>query len=282
MTSQLTRVDKARFGPWAIVTGSSSGIGREFARQLAASGLDLVLVARRLDALEGLGRELAGRFGIEYRAVGLDLSADDFMDRLVTATRELDIGLVVSNAGAVLRLGTDIIEQSRDDLDRMLRLNTRAHLGIAHHFGRRLADRGRGGLLLTSSLGGRQGWPGGADYAASKAFVLVLGESLHVELGKHGVTVTVVLPGATDTEMVRSYGVDAKTMKHLMRPMGLMSVEQVVAEGLRALNANRPSQITGLVNRMVATLLPRGAFTRMLGSMSTRLRTERTAIQAAA
>ena len=70
----MTRVDAARFGPWAIVTGSSSGIGKEFARQLASSGLNLVLVARRLEALESLGRGLTNEFGIEYRAVGLDLS----------------------------------------------------------------------------------------------------------------------------------------------------------------------------------------------------------------
>ncbi len=87
MRSQLTRIDKTRFGPWAIVTGSSSGIGKEFARQLAASGLSLVLVARRLDALEDLGRQLANEFGIEYRAIGLDLSAEDFLERLAKSTR---------------------------------------------------------------------------------------------------------------------------------------------------------------------------------------------------
>lgn len=282
MSTHLTRVDKTRFGPWAIVTGASSGIGREFAHQLAASGLNVVLVARRVDALEALGQELASKFGIAYRVVGVDLSAAEFLDRVAESTRDLDIGLVISNAGATLSPGTDLIEQNRDDLQRLLRLNTSAHLDLTHYFGRRLADRGRGGMLLTSSLGGRQGWPGAADYAASKAFIMVLGESLHIELGKRGVNVTVLLPGATDTDLLRSYGVDAETMNRLLRPLRLMSVEQVVAEGLRALNENRPSYITGRVNRIMAALLPRRAFTRVLGSSSARLRTKRASIQVAA
>jgi short-subunit dehydrogenase len=184
----------------------------------------------------------------------------------------VSFGLDLSDEGFL-----DTLDQDREGLHRMLRLNSAAHLDLAHHFGRRLAERGRGGLLLVSSLGARQRWPGAAGYAASKAFVMVLGESLHVELGKLGVSVTVLLPGATETEMVRSYGVDAATMNQMMRPMRLMSVDQVVAEGLGALNANRPAHITGRVNRTMASLLPRGAFTRMLGSMSAQLRAKQTA-----
>jgi short-subunit dehydrogenase len=232
----------------------------------------LVLVARRLDLLEDLGQRLTAECGIEYRSLGLDLSEEGFLDQLANGVRDLEIGLVVSNAGAARDFFTDLVEQDIEGLHRMLRLNTLAHLDLAHYFGRELAARKRGGLLLVSSLGARQGWPGAADYAASKAFVMVLGESIHAELTKAGVAVTVLLPGATETEMVRSYGVDVETMNRMMRPMRLMSVDQVVAEGLRALSSNRPAHIAGMLNRAVSSLLPRSAFTRKLGSMSAQLR----------
>lgn len=268
--TRMLPVDKERFGPWAIVTGSSAGIGKEFARQLAAGGLNVVLVARRLDALNDIGHNLVSEFGIEYRAVGLDLSEDGFIDHLQKSTADLDIGLVVSNAGAMQI--ADLLDHDREYLHRMVRLNAIAHLDLAHHFGRRLTERGRGGLLLVSSIGGRQGMPGSADYGASKAFTLVLGEGLHVELGRLGVNMTVLLPGATATEMVQAYGMDIETMNRTMRPLRMMPADQVVAEGLAALRANRPTHIAGRANRVLASVFPRRFFTSMTASMSARVR----------
>ena len=99
MTSAVTRIDKQKFGPWALVTWASSGIGKEFARQLAASGFHVVLVDRRLSTLEELGGRLATEFGVQYRAVGVDITEEHFLSKLEGATHDLDIGLVVSNAG---------------------------------------------------------------------------------------------------------------------------------------------------------------------------------------
>src|SRR6202171_4855627 len=92
-------LDKKRFGPWALVTGASSGIGKEFARQIAASGINVVLVARRESLLDEVGQGLAKDFSVRYRNVVADLSQDGFLDKLAEATNDLDIGLVVSNAG---------------------------------------------------------------------------------------------------------------------------------------------------------------------------------------
>src|SRR6516165_2347650 len=96
-----TTFDKDRFGPWALITGASSGIGREFARQLAQAGLNAALVARRVVLLEEAGRTFENAFGVRTRAIGLDLSDEGFRERLAEATADLDIGLVVSNAGDI-------------------------------------------------------------------------------------------------------------------------------------------------------------------------------------
>ncbi|MGC1360544.1 MAG: SDR family NAD(P)-dependent oxidoreductase [Silvibacterium sp.] len=145
-----TQIDKKRFGPWALVTGASSGIGKEFVRQLAASGLNVALVARRETLLYEVGQGIAKDFNVEYRTVVEDLSQEGFLDKLAKATNDLDIGLVVSNAGtgnpgAFLKI-------DRGELENLLRLNTLAHLDIAHHFGQRLVGRGQGGLLFVGAM----------------------------------------------------------------------------------------------------------------------------------
>ena len=260
MTSTITHIDPHTFGPWAIVTGASSGIGKEFARQLAASGFHVVLVARRLSILQELGSRLATEFGVQYRAVGVDLTEEHFLSTLEEATHDLDIGLVVSNAGTWM-LGDFVTMDSRA-LQRSLRLNVKAHLDVAHHFGQHLTRRRRGGLLLTASTAGLQGIPFSAEYAAAKAYVLTLGEGLHDELQKVGVHVTVLLPGATDTPLLAASGFD---LPAFLKPM---SPEQCVAEGLAALSANRATHIAGRMNRILAALMPRRLATRMYGSMS--------------
>lgn len=256
----MIHIDKRTFGPWAIVTGASSGIGKEFARQLAASGINLVLVARRLPVLEELGRQLAKEFRVHYRAVGVDLTEDDFLEKIEAATQDLDIGLLISNAGA--GIPGEFLAFERHELHGIVRLNVIAHLDLAHHFGQRLAKRGRGGVLLVSALGAAQGIPYMANDSGTKAFVLSLGEALHVEFQKFGLHVTVLLPSPTDTPVLAEFGFDANMM-----PMKPMSVEQCVDEGLAALNANRATHITGRMFRLLAALTPRSMMTKMNGNM---------------
>src|SRR5919204_1252218 len=260
MQSRVTRIDKNKFGPWAVVTGASSGIGKEFARQLAANGLNLVLVARRLPLLEALGTQLEEAHGIHYRAVGLDLTKEDFMKPLEEATHDLDIGLVISDAGA--GGPEEFLVTEHQKLRQVVQLNAIVHLDLTHHYGRRLAQRGRGGILLVSTMGARQAVPYAANLAAAKAYVLSLGEALHVEFQVVGVHVTVLLPGATDTAAVPEFGLDQAT-----RPLRLMPPERVAAEGLAALSANRAPHIAGRMNRIVAAITPRSVVSSMFGNL---------------
>ncbi len=261
MSTTFTRVDAKRFGPWALVTGASSGIGREFARQLAANGLDLILAARRGSVLDEVGRDLSARYGIRYRSLPVDLAAPDFLDHVAEATDGLDVGLLVSNAGDMVLGG--FVDNTYDALVRELRLNAAVHLGLTRHFGQRLVARGRGGILLVSSLAGLQAVPYVANYAATKSYVLTLGEGVHHELAAKGVNVAVLVPGATDTPMLTRFGADRSPMRRLTMP-----VDACVREGLAALVANRPTRISGAMNRVTAAVLPRSVRVRLFGTMN--------------
>jgi short-subunit dehydrogenase len=253
-------IDKKRFGPWALVTGASSGIGREFARQIAASGINVVLVARREALLDEVGRAIAKDFKVQYRTVVADLSQAGFLENLAKATDDLDIGLVVSNAGT----GNpgEFLKIAREELESLLRLNTLAHLDIAHHFGQKLASRGRGGLLLVGAMGASNGLPYMANDGAAKAYVHSFGEALHVELKPLGVHVTLLPPGPTETPVIAKLGFSPDTM-----PMKPMKVEQCVFEGLKALEENRSMIIPGRLNRIMNAVVPGSVARGMMASM---------------
>src|SRR6201981_3604058 len=226
-------LDKRQFGPWALVTGASSGIGREFARQIAASGINVVLVARREGLLAELGRAISQEFDVQYCALAMDLSQEGFIPQLASATDDLDIGLVVSNAGT----GNpgEFLKLDRQLLEETLRLNTMSHLDIAHYFGGKLAERRRGGLILVGAMGAENGVPCMANDGGAKAYVHGLGEALHYEFKPLGVYVTVLAAGVTNTAVIDKFGLNPKT--HASKPM---SVEQCVSEGFRS--AQKPLQ----------------------------------------
>src|SRR4030088_3134380 len=242
-------LDQKRFGPWALVTGALSGIGKEFARQIAASGINVVLVARRESLLDEVGQGLAKGFNVQYRNVVADLSQEGFLDKLAEATNDLDIGLVVSNAGT----GNpgEFLKLDRQLHRTTLRVSTMAHLDITHHFGAKLAKRGRGGLILAGAMGAENGVPCMANDGAAKAYVHSLGEALHFEFKPLGVYVTVLAAGFTNTAVLEKFGLDPKTM-----PLKPMSVEQCVSEGLSGLLKNRSRIVPGRLNRILNALVP--------------------------
>jgi short-subunit dehydrogenase len=240
-----------KYGPWALVTGASSGIGEQFARVLAEAGFDLVLVARRTERIEKLAEELRGSHGVAVEPRTLDLCEPDFLAPLARACEGKDIGLIVSNAG----IGAKGLchEAQREQLTQVLHANCRAPLLLAHAFVPALIERGRGGLLLTASIEGFVGFPYSAAYAATKAFVTSFGEGLWGELREHGVDVLVLAPGATDTELLPKSGFDPRDMA------GLMSPERVARLALHRLGRG-PLYVPGILNRAFVgflSLLPR-------------------------
>jgi short-subunit dehydrogenase len=186
-----------RYGPWALVTGASDGIGRAFATHLAWEGLHVVLVARREDRLRALASDLEREHGVECRVIALDLAPADSARRLDEATGDFDIGLVIASAG----FGTSGTLTSADlgnEMD-MVDVNCRAVLAQAALFGPRLAKRKRGGMVFLSSLLAFQGTPRAANYAATKAYIQTLAEGLRVEWEEHGVDVIASAPGPIGT-----------------------------------------------------------------------------------
>jgi len=254
------RIDRERFGPWALVTGASSGIGREFARQIAASGINVVLVARRQALLEEAGREFAKAYGVQYRVIPADLSKEGFLHPIAQATDDLGIGLVVSNAGTATP--GEFLKLEREHLASMLRLNALAHLDIAHHFGRRLAMQGRGGLVLCGAMGADHGIPYVANDSGAKAYVQSLGESLHIELKAYNVDLMVLVVGPTQTAIIDKFGLAPKDM-----PMKPMTTRQCVLEALEALRRRRSSYLNGRMNRFMTALIPASVSRRMMGKM---------------
>src|SRR5580700_5688062 len=242
-------LDKQQFGPWALVTGASTGIGPEFARQIAAAGINLVLVARREALLNEVGRHITRDFGVQFRVLTMDLSQEGFIAKLAEHTKDLDIGLVVSNAGTANP--GEFLKLDRQLLEATLRLNTMSHLDIAHYFGRKLAERRRGGLILVGAMGAENGIPCLANDGGAKAYVHSLGEALHYEFKPLGVYVTVLAVPLTNTAVLEQFGLGPKTM-----PMKPMSVEQCVSETLSGLLKNRSRIVPGRLNRILNALVP--------------------------
>ena len=243
---------KEKYGRWAIVTGANAGIGKAIATELAARGLNIVAVARRQALLDTLQHELSRNHGVEVRTISADLTDPERISKIELVTSDLEIGLVVPNAG--VELSGSFIHSSLEANEHMLQLNITAPMQMAKVFGAKMARRGHGGILFISSLFGYQGIPHVANYAATKAYILSLGEALHVEMKAHGVDVTVLSPGLTATDMMTNMPIDFARM-----PVFSQTPAQVARTGIKALG-RKATVVSGLLNKLYAwenRLLPR-------------------------
>jgi hypothetical protein len=241
-----------------LVTGASSGIGVEIARELAKRGRGVTLVARRKDRLVELGKELAERYGIRAETAACDLSSPAARKRMMqtVARRGLEVEVLVNNAG----FGSAGRFQSLDaDAElRMVRTNVEAVVDLCASYVPDMVERGQGAVLNVASVAAYQPVPRQSTYAATKAFVLSFTEGLHMDLKGTGVTATALCPGPTRTE----FGDAAGIPEELFNIPGLVyTAEEMAVAGVHAMERGRRAVVPGATNRLGAVggrLMPRG------------------------
>lgn len=234
--------------PLALVTGASSGIGVDLARELARHGHDLVLSARGVPAMQALAAELRG-LGAEATVIAADLAKPGAAAALAAeiAQRGLQIDILINNAGLGAASRFDRLEPQR--ISEMLNVNIIALTELTRLLLPGMIERRHGRIMLVASVAGFQPGPHMAVYFASKAYVLSLGEALACELRGTGVSVTTLCPGATETNFFTVAGADKSLMSRMRR---MMKSDEVARLGYRGLMAGRGIVITGAMNRIVA------------------------------
>jgi uncharacterized protein len=276
MTLGVKNVEFARrYGPWAFIAGGSEGIGRSFALRLAARGLHILLVSRRAGPLEATATEIRARYDVQVVTHALDLTAEGLERQVDALAAGKDVGLLIYNAGATHGAGLLLDRPIEAGLE-LVRLNCVGPLVLTHLLGRRLRARRRGGVILVSSMSGLAGGAHIAAYAASKAFEIVLAESLWYEFAIDGVDVLGLIAGATATPaMLRSgmkFGIareDAarSTPERPTTNTAPMDPDEVAREALAHLGQG-PIHVAGESNRSSAASLRSASRDQVVEAMS--------------
>ena len=245
----------ADYGPWAVVTGASSGIGQELAMQIAARGVNVCLAGRDATRLAATARFVQS-LGRQVRVVAGDLAQPTGVSALLDATGGLEVGLLVPAAG--FGTGGAFLDSGVREQAEMIALNCTCVMTMVHHYAPPMVERGHGGVMLIASLLAFQGTPYAAHYAATKAYVQCFGEALNVELAGTGVNVLVTSPGPTDT------GFAERARMRLGRAMSAASVAKVSLDTLGRSGTLLPGGLTKAL-RGAMFGLPRGAKVSMMG-----------------
>lgn len=233
-----------KYGPWVVITGASSGIGAEFSMQLCEAGLNIAMVARRKERMDELAALMRSRYSRMVMVIEADLSTEEGWRKVLTQSEYLDVGLLVANAGRE-QIGALL----RDEVEKHIelnRLNCEAVLALTHGFGRRLVERGRGGMILTSSMEFLP-CPWSATYCASKAFARSLSLALATEMREKGVQVLSLQPGLVDTELTKRTAkwIDRSKLPWCSKPQ---QVETCVATALKSLIKGKTQVTPGFKN----------------------------------
>ncbi|AKK00650.1 short-chain dehydrogenase [Pseudomonas chlororaphis] len=257
---------KSNDNSWVLITGASSGFGEEFARQYAAQGKSLVLVARRLDKLEALSAQLRERFGIEILVEQVDLSSVPAIIELHKRLGQqgIVVDVLINNAGHGLQ--GPFIDHAVDQSLAMINLDIASLTVMTRLFAQDMRIRRRGHILQVASLLSYQGVKHFAVYSAAKAYVLRFCEALHQELKADGVVVTALCPGMSDTGFAQSA---SQKLTPVLRKV-MMQPQPVVRAGIRALQAGRMSVVPGFGNKALTVLTwatPRWLHQRLMANV---------------
>jgi short-subunit dehydrogenase len=235
---------------WSLITGASSGFGVQFAKLLAARKSNLVLAARRTEPMKRLEAELRNQHSVDIAIEGIDLArpgaAKDLKSRLDACGVSIDI--LVNNAG--YGWYGSFIDQPLGKITDMLQLNVTTLTELTHLFAAEMVERRAGHILLIASLLGYQAVPGYAVYAATKSYVLLLGEALHQELDPHGVAVTALCPGPAATSFAEVAGAKSSPLLNMMT----MDPQTVAEVGIRAMLSRRATRVPGFLNKAIVFL----------------------------
>ena len=231
----------------ALVTGASSGIGEAIAHELASRGHGVAIVARREERLRALAADLSKQHGVRAEPLIADLADPQARDRVSESLEELglDVDVLVNNAG--YGSGLDFVDEDPEKLLGMVRLNCETLLDFQARYLPRMVERGRGGVMNIASTASFQPIPGNATYAATKAFVLSLGEAVHEELRGTGVTLTTICPGPVRTEFPEVAGIQDSADK--LPDLFWMSAEDLAKSAVDALDNGKRAVVPGMINR---------------------------------
>jgi len=258
-----------RYGPWAVITGASSGIGAEFARRVAERGIHVVLVARRRERLEELASTIEDLYRVQARVAPVDLASRDAVEALQPALADIEVGLLIHCAG--FGSSGPFLDMDPGIQESMINLNCRTLVLLTHEIAQGMRERGRGAVICVSSVNGFCAARGMAGYNATKAFDLLFAEGLAEELRPYGVDVQALCPGGTITEFQQVAGLDTRNFGLFARLM-FASPAFVVSTSLRTLG-RRVTVIPGMLNKLTVfmmRLVPRRVSTWILGLIMSR------------
>jgi uncharacterized protein len=219
-----------QYGPWAVIAGGSEGVGAAFAMQLAAASINLVLIGRNTATLEATAAAVRAAHAVEVRTAAIDLTRADMVAVVRAVTDGLDIGMLVYNAGAAAG-PVPLIDQPPEDAIKLIALNTVGQTLLSQHYGRAMAARGSGAIILVGSLGAIAGCKNLAVYGAVKAYTQTFAEALWAEMQPHGVDVAALMIGRTRTPALE------RTVLHDNTGVATAEPDDVVAFALANLDA---------------------------------------------